>query len=183
VADLSGVTLERVDSVEKAFALMRWLGERHETDAIGFDIETGEYKGNPTDDALSPYHGHVRLAQIGDQNTGWAIPWDEWSGVFYEAMSKWEGQIITHNIAFEAKWMAETTRFRMPWERSHDTMIQAHIVDPLGPGALKVLTSRYVELPLSSRRSTRPWPRTVGRGAPSRPRSRSTGRTVRSTLC
>lgn len=145
MADLSGVKLERVDSVEKAFELMRWLGERHETNAIGFDIETGELPGNPTEDALSPYHGRVRLAQIGDQYTGWAIPWDEWSGVFYEAMSKWEGHIITHNIAFEAKWMAVTSRFRLPWERSHDTMIQAHIVDPLGPGGLKPLTSRYVD--------------------------------------
>jgi len=145
MADLSGVRLERVDSVQKAGELMTWLSERHETNAIGFDIETGEYLGNPTDDALSPYHGHIRLAQIGDQNTGWAIPWDEWSGVFYEAMSRWEGHIITHNIAFEAKWMGVQSRFKMPWERSHDTMIQAHIVDPLGPGALKVLTSRYVD--------------------------------------
>jgi DNA polymerase-1 len=145
MADLSGVKLERVDSVQKAGELMTWLGERHETNALGFDIETGELPGNPTDDALSPYHGRIRLAQIGDQYTGWAIPWDEWSGVFYEAMGRWEGEIITHNIAFEAKWMGVQSRFKMPWERSHDTMLQAHIVDPLGPGALKVLTSRYVD--------------------------------------
>lgn len=145
MADLSGVRLELVNTTDKAQEMMRWLGERHENNAIGFDIETGQLPGNPTEDALSPYHGRIRLAQIGDENTGWAIPWEEWSGVFYEAMSRWEGQIITHNIAFEAKWMGVKSRFKMPWERAHDTMLAAHIVDPLGPGALKVLTSRYVD--------------------------------------
>lgn len=77
--------------------------------------------------------------------TAWAIPWDGWNGVFHEAMRKYQGQIICHNIAFEARWFAMHSTFEIPWHRAHDTMIAAHIIDPLGPGALKVLTSRYVD--------------------------------------
>jgi DNA polymerase I-like protein with 3'-5' exonuclease and polymerase domains len=77
--------------------------------------------------------------------TGWAIPWNEWGGVFYEAMDKFDGQIVCHNIAFEAKWFEIRSRWRMPWHRAHDTMIMAQLIDPLGSGALKRLTSQYVD--------------------------------------
>src|SRR4051812_15495347 len=104
MADLSGVTLELVDSVEKAGQLMSWLSERRPGSAIAVDTETGEKTGRPTKDALSPWHGRLRLVQVGDGLTGWAIPWDGWHGVFLEAMSKFEGPFICHNIAFEARW-------------------------------------------------------------------------------
>jgi DNA polymerase-1 len=142
---LEHVQLHLVQSVDDAQRLLSWLGERRESGAIGFDLETGQLPGRPSRDALSPWHGRVRLAQIGDENQGWAIPWDEWSGVFYEAMGRWDGPIIIHNIAFEAKWMALHSKWQVPWDRSHDTMIQAQIVDPLGSGALKSLTARYVD--------------------------------------
>lgn len=124
---------------------MRWLGERRETDVIGLDLETGELPGLPASDAFSPWRGKLRLAQLGDKHYGWAIPWDEWGGVFYEALEKYEGQLVIHNIAFEARWLGVQSRFKMPWHRAHDSMIAAHIIDPLGPGALKTLCSRYVD--------------------------------------
>ena len=142
---LADVQLHLVDSVEKAHEFMRWLSERRPHDAIGLDTETGELPGNPRDHALSPWHGDLRLVQIGDGMQGWAIPWQEWSGVFYEAMDKFDGPIVCHNIAFEARWFAIRSRWEVPWHRAHDTMIMAHLIDPLGSGALKRLASLYVD--------------------------------------
>jgi hypothetical protein len=75
---LGNVQLHLVNNVEEARAFLSWLGERRPMNAIAIDIETGELPGNPTKDALSPWHGRIRLVQVGDGQTGWAIPWDEW---------------------------------------------------------------------------------------------------------
>jgi len=142
---LSDVKLHLVDNVETAHQFISWLGERRPHNAIAIDTETGENPGGERKDALSPWHGQLRLVQVGDGMTGWAIPWKEWAGVFYEAMDKFDGPIVCHNIAFEARWFDVHSTWQMPWGRSHDTMIMAHIIDPLGSGALKRLSSLYVD--------------------------------------
>jgi len=142
---LGDVKLHLVDSVEKADAFIRWLGERRPHNAIAVDTETGEKPGGERKDALSPWHGQLRLVQVGDGQQGWSIPWQEWAGVFYEAMDKFDGPLVCHNIAFEARWFAVQSRWGIPWHRSHDTMIMAHIIDPLGSGALKQLAALHVD--------------------------------------
>jgi len=142
---LGDVQLHLVDSVHKAREFIAWLGERRPYNAIAIDTETGELPGGRREDALSPWHGKLRLVQVGDGMQGWSIPCDEWSGVFYEAMDKFDGPIVCHNIAFEARWFEIQSRWRIPWERAHDTMIMAHIIDPLGSGALKPLSALYVD--------------------------------------
>jgi len=142
---LSDVKLHLVDNVDTAREFIAWLSERRPHNAISIDTETGENPGGERKDALSPWHGQLRLVQVGDGLTGWAIPWKEWSGVFYEAMDKFDGPIVCHNIAFEARWFDVHSTWKMPWERAHDTMIMAHIIDPLGSGALKRLASLYVD--------------------------------------
>lgn len=142
---LDGVQLHLVDSVDKAHEFIYWLGERRPLNAIAIDTETGELPGNPRKDALSPWHGQLRLVQVGDGMTGWSIPWENWKGVFYEAMNKFDGPIVCHNVAFEAKWFDQQSTWKMPWHRSHDTMLMAKLIDPLGSGALKKLTAQYVD--------------------------------------
>jgi len=142
---LGDVKLHLVDSVEKAQQFISLLGERRPHNAIAIDTETGELPGGRREDALSPWHGKLRLVQVGDGLTGWSLPWDEWSGVFYEAMDKFDGPVVCHNIAFEARWFDIQSRWKMPWERAHDTMIMAHIINPLGSGALKPLSALYVD--------------------------------------
>lgn len=144
-ADLSDVQLHLVDNTQKAADFIHWLSQRRPHDAISVDTETGELPGNPRDHALSPWHGRLRLVQVGDGEQGWSIPWEEWSGVFYEAMDKFQGPIICHNIAFEARWFDVQSRWEIPWHRAHDTMIMAHVVDPLGFGALKRLAALHVD--------------------------------------
>jgi DNA polymerase-1 len=143
--DLSSVQLHLVDNAQKATEFLAWLSERRPHNALAVDTETGELSGNPRTDAFSPWHGRLRLVQVGDGQQGWSIPWDEWKGVFYEGMDKFDGPIICHNIAFEARWFAVQSRWELPWHRAHDTMIMAHIIDPLGSGALKRLAALNID--------------------------------------
>jgi DNA polymerase-1 len=145
VEGLGDVQLHLVDSVEKAGEFLTWLGERRPHDAIAIDTETGEYPGRDRKDALSPWHGRLRLVQVGDGQQAWAMAWEEWAGAFYQAMDKFDGQIVCHNIGFEARWFDIQSRWKLPWHRAHDTMIMAHIIDPLGVGALKRLAALYVD--------------------------------------
>ncbi len=142
---LEGVQLHRVDSVEKAQQFLSWLGERRPLNAIAIDTETGELPGNNKKDAFSPWHGQLRLVQVGDGMQGWSIPWDEWSGVFYQGMDNYSGPIVCHNIAFEAKWFDIQSRWKLPWHQAHDTMLMAQIINPLESAALKRLTAQYVD--------------------------------------
>jgi len=144
-AGLGNVQLHLVNSVEKSQEFLTWLGQRRPYDAVSIDIETGERPGGVRADALSPWHGQMRLVQVGDGEQGWAIPWEDWSGVFYQGLENYDGQIVCHNIAFEARWFDIQSRWKMPWHKAHDTMIMAHLIDPLGSGALKTLTSRYID--------------------------------------
>jgi DNA polymerase-1 len=143
--DLSNVQLHLVNSVEEAEKFLRWLGERRPHNALAVDIETGEGVGRDKKDALSPWHGDIRLVQVGDGEQGWAIPWKNWSGVFYQGMKQFDGLIICHNIAFEAKWFAVKSEWEIPWIRAHDTMIMARIIDPLGAAGLKPLSAKYID--------------------------------------
>ena len=142
---LEGVNLHLVDTVDKAQAFMTWLGERRPLNAIAIDTETGELPGNPKKDALSPWHGRLRLVQVGDGQTGWSIPWEDWKGVFYEAMNKFDGPLVCHNIAFEARWFDVQSDWDLPWHRAHDTMIMSKIINPLESAALKELTRVHVD--------------------------------------
>jgi DNA polymerase-1 len=143
--DLSQVQLHLVDNVEKAESFLRWLGERRPHNAIAIDIETGEIPGNDKKDAFSPWHGEIRLVQVGDGLQGWSIPWKNWAGVFYQGMKQFDGLVIFHNIAFEAKWFSVKSEWDIPWVRAHDTMIMARIIDPLRSAALKPLSAQYID--------------------------------------
>jgi len=142
---LGSVKLHFVDSVEKASEFISWLGQRRPHNAVSVDIETGELPGRDKKDALSPWHGRIRLAQVGDGEQGWAIPWDRWAGLYYQGMTDYDGPIVFHNIAFEAKWFAVQSEWEMPWHQAHDTMLMAQIIDPLGTGALKQLAAKNVD--------------------------------------
>jgi DNA polymerase-1 len=134
-----------VDSLDQANRFLSWLGQKRPYDAISIDTETGELPGRDRNDALSPWKGRLRLVQVGDSDIGWSIPWDEWRGAFYQGMARYEGLIVCHNVAFEAKFFELHSKWKIPWHRAHDTMIMAQLLDPLGSGALKTLTARYID--------------------------------------
>lgn len=135
---MEDIELKLVSTVEEAMEFKRWLSTDHEV--LGLDTETTGLDPHTKD-------AHVRLIQIGDHRTGWAIPARGWGGVALEALREYEGQIALHNAAFDIKWMwhDKDLKWRAPWNRIDDTMIMAQICNPLGSGALKTLGVRLID--------------------------------------
>lgn len=132
---LDGVKLELIDSIDKALELKRWLGERHEGE-VGVDTETT---------GLQPEVDHVRLAQVGDSRRGWAVPWERWGGVFEEVVTAYEdGPLILHNATYDLA-MLDGEGYHLPRHRVEDTMLAAHVLDPISSVALKNLATRLVD--------------------------------------
>ena len=128
--------LTLVNTIDDAMAMKRWLSERR--DVLGLDTETS---------GLDPHApgAKLRLVQIGDHRSGWAVPWEQWGGAAMECLNDWEGPIALHNAAFDIRWMQIHANWMPPWHRIHDTMIMAQIDNPLGSGALKVLAQQIVD--------------------------------------
>lgn len=129
--DLSAVQLKLVETIDDAFALKRWLGERREV--LAFDTETG---------GLDWWRDPLRLVQLGDEQTGWAIP-VTWLGFVIEVMAAYEGPIVAHNLKFDLHFL-ETNGVRLRRDLTHDTRIMAHLVNPARATGLKALARRLI---------------------------------------
>ena len=132
---LGNVQVHLVDSIDKAFELKRWLGERRET-PIGLDTETS---------GLNPWHERLRLVQFGDLHVGWAVPYPMWGGVVQEILRDWEGEWVLHNSSFDAKFLMVHADWSPPWERIHDTMTLAGLDDSSRLRGLKYLGAKLVD--------------------------------------
>lgn len=132
---LDHVNLHLVDSVDKASELKRWLGQTREV--LGVDTETGGF---------SFHRDRLRLVQLGDESSGWAIPWERWGGVAQEALRSYEGPVVLHNAPFDARFMTHHGAVtRWPWHRTHDTMTMSHLTHPKMPHGLKPLAAMMVD--------------------------------------
>lgn len=121
-----------VNSMEEANNFMRWLGERRHVMAV--DTESS---------GLSPWTEELRLVQFGDHEHGWSIPWAEWGGVAREALNRYEGRIVMHNLAHDWKWFKVAAGIELDWSRLDDTMIKAFIDDSSRTKALKSLCAIF----------------------------------------
>ena len=132
---LSHVQIKLVNSYESSSEFMRWLGERR--DVLGVDTESG---------GLRPHQHRLRTVQFGDMNTGWVLPWDDWRGLAKEVLTKYTGELALHNLKFDARFITHNfPEFKWPWDRSHDTMNQAHLLDPQRLKGLKPLSSMLID--------------------------------------
>jgi DNA polymerase-1 len=134
---LEGVQLRLVDSVSAAADFMTWLGNRRPILAV--DTETT---------GLEAWAGdRIRLIQFGDAMTGWAIPWDGWSGVAIEAINRYQGEYLFHNSVFDLSMIDATTggQLQIDWGRVQDTMLMAYVVEHHLSVALKALAARLVD--------------------------------------
>lgn len=55
-----------------------------------------------------------------------------------------ENEFVFHNAAFDCSIIDEKLSLQVPWERVHDTMLQAFLLDPYGELGLKPLADRYL---------------------------------------
>lgn len=133
---LEGTELHLVDSVDEAFALMRWLGERpDQLGAIALDTEST---------GLSPERDRVRLVQVSDDKTGWAIPFERWGGVVEEIVRRWRKRYRMHNATFDVS-MLDSEGISIPRHLVDDTRLAGHVLEPTESTALKNQASRHVD--------------------------------------
>lgn len=132
----SELQINVVSSIDDVLAMRTWLGERR--DILGLDIETSGL------DAFKP-GARIRMVQIGDKKSGWAVPWEGWGGAVMECLNTWEGNIALHNSAFDLKFLQKHANWDVPWNRIHDTMLMSQIMRPGQPAGLKELTSKFVD--------------------------------------
>ncbi len=131
---LEHVKLNLVQTTEDAHSFMLWLGERREV--LGVDTETSGF---------SPEREVVRLAQFGDHEMGWAMPWDLWKGTILEAITKYDREMVLHNSKFDTRFITRHGNIDWPWHLTNDTMTMAHLVDPLRPKGLKPLAALHID--------------------------------------
>jgi len=128
----AGVQLGLVTNFEDAQTFMRWASERH--DCFALDLETS---------GLNPWdrNARIRLIQIGDQQTGWAIPYERYSGLVAEVIEDTKTPLVWHNMGFDLKWLqVQDPLFPQRPDITHDTMIAARIRDPIASAALKKIS-------------------------------------------
>lgn len=129
--------LHLVNSLDMAQKMMDWLMYTPR-DVLGLDTETSGLNAYAPDAKL-------RTVQIGDEHTGWTIPWDGWGGVALQALNYWQGEIAVHNLPFDAVWLEIHAGWKMPWHRAHDTFLMAKIEAPNEPADLKGICDRYID--------------------------------------
>lgn len=130
---LGDVQLTLVETTSELFELMTWLGERRPI--LGFDLETS---------GLSLGHDHPRLAQFGDGQRGWALPYRDWRGAVKEIIETYDRPIVGHHLKFDAGMLAKDG-ITLNWTSAHDTMPMCFLADSLGPKSLKDAAALYVD--------------------------------------
>ncbi len=140
---LDHVQLHFVRTLDDAFELKRWLGERRRF--IGVDTETGGF---------DHVRDELRLVQFGDLDHGWAVPYGDWAGFVKEVLETYDEAMVLHNSQFDARFIHTATKQRWKWENTHDTMTMAHLLDPLRPKGLKPLAAAHVDAKAVSAQQT-----------------------------
>lgn len=131
---LDHVQIHLVNSVADAARFMTWMSEPH--DVIGVDTETT---------GLDKFKDRIRLIQFGDADTGWAIPWDRWSGVAAQALNQYPGRIVMHNAKYDTALIERELGHRLDRTKIDDTMMMARVIDSTMSAGLKQLTARFID--------------------------------------
>lgn len=66
-------------------------------------------------------------------------------------------ELIFHNAPFDCSIIEEKLGLVVPWERVHDTMLQAFLLDPFGELSLKPLAELHLGEPPTERDAVRDW--------------------------
>lgn len=124
------VELKLVEGLDDVFELKTWLGERR--DWLGIDLET---------EGVNVGRDKIRLAQLGDHHTGWAMDYELWRGVVHETLGRYDRRIVAHNMPFEYKFL-KRDGIPLSSDKIHCSMVMAHINNPMMGIGLKPVSQR-----------------------------------------
>lgn len=124
--------LHLVTNTDEAFDCLRWLSGQT---TLAIDTETT---------GLSPERDRVRLVQVGNQREAWAIPYEINQMLVRDIVGRFEGEWVTHNGPYDFAMLAKDGVV-LPRHRTHNTLLQAHVLYSKGPLGLKPLYSQHVD--------------------------------------
>ena len=130
---LNEIDVHLVRAIDDCLELKRWLGERREV-PLGIDTETT---------GIDIVRDQVRLVQVGDDRTGWAIPAEDWRGFVREILQIYDGEWTTAHAKFDRQMLRRYCGVAP--ENCHDVQILSHLKDPLALRALKDIAGREVD--------------------------------------
>jgi DNA polymerase-1 len=138
VIDLSQIEVDFVDSTDKAHEFIRWVSDVR-TPVMGVDVETS---------GLDWYDDKLRLVQFGSMTQGWAIPFEWFPHLVYEALdilTRRRVPLTGHNFRFDLHFLERNTRWQPSlWGIYHDTQNLASVIDSSGSKTLKDLSTWFV---------------------------------------
>ena len=135
MSDITDINIHYVKSVDDLMEFKRWLSQDRPWLAV--DTET---------DGLRWWDGRVRLAQVGDAQTGWCFDWEWWSGAVREGLSQYEGPIVLHNAKFDLHFLEQAgLDLTKKWPQIHDSMIMTALVASNELAGLKPTTMRLID--------------------------------------
>jgi DNA polymerase-1 len=126
------IRLHWVQTLDDAFALKRWLGERRPGGWLGVDTESG---------GLDWWRDKLRLVQFGDRHQGWAIESSEWMGLIKECMTAYEGPQLLWNVKHDLHFMEVNGIPTKRWWM-HDGRAMTHLQEPWRRTGLKPTATR-----------------------------------------
>jgi len=94
---------------------------------------------------------------------GWGHPTgnntrlDEVLPYFQELFTNKDYEYVAHNLPFDASIVEEHLGIAFPWDRAHDTMLQAFLIDPFGELSLKPLAEQYLGEAPEEQSAVRDW--------------------------
>jgi DNA polymerase I-like protein with 3'-5' exonuclease and polymerase domains len=109
----------------------------------------------------------VGLAVMPDGNEGWYNAWghpsfnnttkDSTGRALERVLSNEEDEFIFHNAPFDCDIIQTHFNIVVPWDRVHDTMLMAFMLDPYGELSLKPLAERHLGEPPTEQEEVRQW--------------------------
>src|SRR6478736_8377898 len=78
-------------------------------------------------------------------------------GTLQAILSNPTDEFVFHNAPFDCSIIEERMGLKVPWERVHDTMLQAFLLDPFGELSLKPLAEQHLGEAPVERDAVRDW--------------------------
>lgn len=128
------IKLHRIESLDEAFEMKRWLGERRPGQWVAVDTEST---------GLDWWRDDLRTVQFGDRHDGWCIEWDQWAGLVHELIGMYQGPVGYWNIKHDVHFL-EHNGVNVNRARSYDGRAMAHLQNPWRPTALKKTAVRIL---------------------------------------
>lgn len=134
--DLNHVKLNRITGFDSVLRFNDWFQQGPlQHGVMGVDTEgTG----------LSRFTDKVRLVQVGDSEQGWSIPWDRWSGLFVDALNRFNGSILMFNATYDHSMLA-AMGVRLDWSSIMDVLPMLKLLEPHKRNGLKPAAGRHVD--------------------------------------